>query len=518
MKQVQVTISRWLLVRMALVALVATLSAITVGQVLLSAFVRGIEVERIRELVQRKSQVLQESARGLQVSARDYATWDGSADFVNGLRPDFLEENFTATSMDNLGVDLVLLAGTTGESVVRLHPRLAVLPGRERLLTGLSELDTLANSAEVDESPSVVWIDGSAVLLARAAIRRQEDPLRVLGRLYFGRVLEAGAIGMPALNSPLLLTEVAPLAEEHVSIVIDGSIGIARVKPAGWPLALETRERLAYAEPHHRLALWMALQVALIAVVALLAMFWLVRVKVVRRLDEFTGRIDRHAGSASRPAARLPVSVPKVDELDRLALAFNGLIDRVHDRELALHHLAIHDQTTGLGNRRQLLERLTNLRRAEVSWAAGCTLLVINLDRFRLVNEEAGVAVGDRILAIMAQRIQRLARGSDLAVCLGGDEFALLIDSDPESANLSALCRSLLDSLAIGVEIDGNFYFLRASIGYCAMQPEVDPLKVLPRATVAMRRAKRSGGHACAGYNPALDRLTLQPIAEELPA
>ncbi len=515
MKQVQVSINRWLLARMALVALVAALSAITIGQVLLDAFVQTIEIERIGELVQRKSHVLQESARGLQVSARDYASWDGSADFVSGLRPDFLDENFAAASMDNLGVDLALFAGVDDEPALRANPRLAGHPERERLLNGLSELAARTSSADVDEAPSVVWIHGHAVLLARAAIRREEDPERILGRVYFGRLLEAGAIGMPELNSPMTLSEVAPLSREQVSIGIEGTTGIARVIPAGWPLAIETREPLAYGKPYQRLALWMALQVALIALVALLAMYWLVRVKVVRRLDEFTRWIDRHAGSASSPAVRLPVSIPQVDELDLLALAFNGLIDRVQDRELALHHLAVHDQTTGLGNRRQLLERLTKLRVADVSWAGACTILVINLDRFRLVNEEAGVAVGDRILALIGQRIQRLARGSDLAVCLGGDEFAMLIESDLEPVNLSALCRSLLASLATGVEVDGNFYFLRASVGYCEMTSEIDPLVVLPRATVAMRRAKRAGGHVCAGYDPRLDRSMLEPLANE---
>lgn len=516
MTQVQGSINRWLLMRMALVALLAALSVITIGQILLGAFVHAIEIERLREMAQRKSHVLKESARGLQVSARDYATWDGSADFVTGRHPDFLDENFASASMDNLGIDLVLLAGMDNRPVLRANPRLAGHPQRELLLSGLTELATLTDSADVDETPSVVWIDGIAVLLARAAIRREADPETTLGRLYFGRVLEAGAIGMPDLDSSLTLTQVAPLADERVDIAIDGAIGVARVNLAGWPLALETREPLAYGEPHRRLALWMALQVALIALVALLAMFWLVRVKVVRRLDEFTGQIDRHAGSASSPAARLPVSVQQVDELDRLAVAFNGLIDRVHDRESALHHLAVHDQTTGLGNRRRLLERLTRLRAVDVPWAGGCSLLVINLDRFRLINEEAGVAVGDRILAIMAQRIQRLARGSDLAVCLGGDEFALLIESDPEPVNLSALCRSLLESLTMGVEVDGNYYFLRASIGYCEMTSEIDPLVVLPRATVAMHRAKRAGGHACAGYDPRLDRPKLEPLAKEL--
>ena len=518
MKQVRVSINRWLLGRMTLVALVAALSAIGIGQVLLDTFVHQIEVERIRELVERRSQVLQESARGLQASTHDYANWDASADFVSGLRPDFLTDNFAAASMDNLGIDLALFAGSAGENALRANPRLAGHPKIDLLLAGLSELATLSLGDAADETPSVVWIDGNAVLLARAAIRRPENPAQTLGRIYFGRLLKPGAIGMPDLNLPISLTQVTPLNDEQVTIVIDGTIGVARVNPAGWPLTLEIREPLAYGERYRRLALWMALQVALIAMVALLAMYWLVRKKVVRRLNEFTGAIDRHGGSAASPIAHLPLSAAELDELDRLALAFNGLIDRVQDREQALHHLAVHDQTTGLGNRRQLLERLTALRRAEVSWAAGCTLLVINLDRFRLVNEEAGVAVGDRILAIMAQRIARLARGSDLVVCLGGDEFALLIESFSEPATLASLCRSLLESLAMGVEIDGNYYFLRASIGYCEMKPAVDPVMVLPRATVAMHRAKRSGGHACAGYNPGLDRFMLEPLAGELPA
>lgn len=508
MKERRASISRWLVGRLAIVAAAAAISVILVGSMLLYRFVSDVEVERIQERLARRSALLKANAHGLQVSATDYATWDHTVDFVHGLRPGYIDENFTADSMDNLDIDAALLAGDSGTPSLLARPRQP--SGRERDAV-FARLTMAAGQPRQDESPTVIWIDGRAMLIARAAIRRPTAPGTILGVLIFARFLDIGSVAVAGVESALdvRLVEMAATTADVGEVRIDGNIAVARTNLAGWPLAIEVREALVFQERLSILAKWLSLQVLINAGIAMLALYWLLRGKVTRRLDAFTARIRGGVASDSG-LSHLPVS-PSSDELDELAVAFNGLIDRIKEREDALHRLAIHDPLTGLGNRRRLMEQLTWLRQAQARWFSGCTLVVVNLDGFRHINEEAGFAVGDSVLGVVAHRVQKLVRGNDLAVRLGGDEFCILIENAPDPAHLSALCRSLLDGMGEGIEFDGNFYFVRASIGYCGTSDEGEIFHLLAHATAAMCRAKRAGGHCCRRYDAMLDRAAMDP-------
>jgi diguanylate cyclase (GGDEF)-like protein len=174
------------------------------------------------------------------------------------------------------------------------------------------------------------------------------------------------------------------------------------------------------------------------------------------------------------------------------AAAQQELTDRKRAEE-TMAYLALHDSLTDLPNRTLLHERLRQAllaaRRADQTLA----LLVMDMDRFKEVNDTLGHYYGDVLLRQVGERLRAALRASDTVARLGGDEFAVLLPgADPEGAHWAA--RKLLSALERPFELEGHTLDVRVSIGM-ALYPEhgADAETLLRRADVAMYIAKRGG-------------------------
>jgi diguanylate cyclase (GGDEF)-like protein/PAS domain S-box-containing protein len=181
--------------------------------------------------------------------------------------------------------------------------------------------------------------------------------------------------------------------------------------------------------------------------------------------------------------------------------------------EEALHHQALHDTLTGLPNRVLLLDRLEQALRTARRTGEQVGLLLMDLDRFKEVNDTFGHRSGDALLRQVVEHLCGALRESDSIARLGGDEFAVLLPAvDPRGAVLAA--HKLLAVMRHAFEIDGHLLEVGGSVGI-ALYPDhaQDGNTLLQRADVAMYVAKRSGtGYAV--YEPEQDphtpgRLTL---------
>src|SRR5438270_2532666 len=158
-----------------------------------------------------------------------------------------------------------------------------------------------------------------------------------------------------------------------------------------------------------------------------------------------------------------------------------------------LEHLALHDPLTGLPNRALLLDRLgqaiRNARREE----AGAALLLMDLDRFKEVNDRFGHPAGDELLRQVAARLQANVRDVDTVARLGGDEFAIVL---PGAALVAAgrVARAVRRSLETPFATHGELLDVQPSVGV-ALVPDhgEDADTLLRRADIAMYVAKRSG-------------------------
>src|SRR5205823_4389727 len=185
--------------------------------------------------------------------------------------------------------------------------------------------------------------------------------------------------------------------------------------------------------------------------------------------------------------------------------------------EERLLHDAVHDNLTGLPNRELFLDRLeAALSFARVDAAIRPTVIVIDLDRFKQVNDSVGVAVGDSILLTLARRLGRLLKPQDTLARLAGDQYGLLLLSEREPERITAFADTIRRTLRAPVAFNDREILITASIGLVLAdnQPQRKE-EILKDAELAMYHAKRIGGDRIEVFKPAMrarksDRLTLE--------
>jgi len=187
----------------------------------------------------------------------------------------------------------------------------------------------------------------------------------------------------------------------------------------------------------------------------------------------------------------------KLSEMRDLVEAFNEMRRQVHMRQKHLDHMAYHDALTRLPNRVLFRDRLEHALQIAVRDGRRIGLMFMDLDRFKQVNDSLGHLVGDELLKVVAERLQRVIRGSDTAARLSGDEFAVLAEGINDRADMIPLADKVVQALEQPVCIDEHELRISVSIGI-AIAPEDDHLAddLIRDADTAMYAAKKQRGSA----------------------
>lgn len=180
-----------------------------------------------------------------------------------------------------------------------------------------------------------------------------------------------------------------------------------------------------------------------------------------------------------------------------LILSSMGLVLMTKERADAHNRrLAMHDELTGLPNRRYSVEVLERLLGALKRSRQPFSLLMLDIDHFKQINDQCGHMVGDRALRLLADGLRARLRAQDLAGRLGGEEF-LVILPDTSATGASLLAESLRRSVAqLRLQCDGGSpQQMTVSIGVCTVLPgsHPSPLEVIDLADQALYRAKQNG-------------------------
>ncbi len=185
--------------------------------------------------------------------------------------------------------------------------------------------------------------------------------------------------------------------------------------------------------------------------------------------------------------------------------------------EERLLHDAVHDNLTGLPNRELFLDRLDAvLSFAKTDSALKSTVMVIDLDRFKQVNDSVGMAVGDSILLTLARRLSRVIKVQDTLARLSGDQFALILLSESGAEKVTAVAQTIRRTLRAPITFNDREIFVTGSIGMTLGDNEPQRgEEVLKDAELAMYHANRGGGDRIEVFKPAMrarktDRLTLE--------
>lgn len=204
------------------------------------------------------------------------------------------------------------------------------------------------------------------------------------------------------------------------------------------------------------------------------------------------------------------VKVGRNDEIGDLAKAFRSMQDNLANSQQAIQHLAFHDPLTGLPNRANLVDDLESM----CAGSRPGSLLFIDLDDFKPVNDSLGHEAGDDLLVATAARLQESVRlavseypsgsGVNFSVArLGGDEFTVLLKGTADQQLASNVASAILEALTQPFEIKGHELFIGASVGIAGFPDDGDNAEALfARADVAMYHAKRTGKQAFCFYQP----------------
>ena len=198
---------------------------------------------------------------------------------------------------------------------------------------------------------------------------------------------------------------------------------------------------------------------------------------------------------------------PTPDLLDRLSGVAAQATTALQNGRLLdeMTHQAMHDQLTGLANRLQFTEQLRVAISRAREQLRPVTLLYLDLDGFKPVNDEFGHDVGDQLLVAVAKRMASCTRSEDTVARLGGDEFAVLIDSQTAPADAEEVSERLASVLTRPFVIDGHRLQLGASIGRAVFPIDADDADGLLRsADAAMFVVKRDARERT--LNPARSR------------
>ena len=194
---------------------------------------------------------------------------------------------------------------------------------------------------------------------------------------------------------------------------------------------------------------------------------------------------------------------PRTSE-DGKFLGFRGVgSDVTEQRESAnkISQLARFDTLTSLPNRLFLTETLNQALSDAGKWRSRCGFLMIDLDRFKAVNDTLGHPVGDRLLAQVAKRLQLIMTDNELCGRLGGDEFAVVVKDASDSRHLATLAHRIIETLSRPYNVDDHTLYIGASVGSAVGPVDGDTVELLMRsADLALYRSKDRGGNTHHNY------------------
>ncbi|MEY2942994.1 MAG: hypothetical protein RLY97_1008 [Pseudomonadota bacterium] len=198
---------------------------------------------------------------------------------------------------------------------------------------------------------------------------------------------------------------------------------------------------------------------------------------------------------------------PRFDESGAFA-GFRGVgSDVTQQRESSdkIAYMARYDTLTGLPNRMMLTEASTEALRYSEQWRTRCAFLMIDLDRFKAVNDTLGHIVGDQLLACVSDRLKSLMSENELCGRLGGDEFAIVVRDASDIMRVNHVAQAVIDRLSEPYTVDNHVLYVGASVGSAIGPRDGSTVETLMRnADLALYQAKDEGGGAHCTYEPSM--------------
>ncbi|MBI5331495.1 MAG: diguanylate cyclase [Betaproteobacteria bacterium] len=214
--------------------------------------------------------------------------------------------------------------------------------------------------------------------------------------------------------------------------------------------------------------------------------------QILQRSGQWEGEIWNRRRDGEAYLERL--SINRIPGEGAQPLRYVGVFNDITElrrKDAHIQHLAFHDALTGLPNRTLLKERLGHAILIAERESRRLAVMLMDLDRFKHVNDTLGHHIGDQLLQEVARRMLAQLRATDTVARMGGDEFVILLEQQNEPEHCAVVAQALIDAVSEEMEIGGHRIQVGASIGITFYPDDGDdPLRC---ADAAMYAAKRSG-------------------------
>lgn len=197
----------------------------------------------------------------------------------------------------------------------------------------------------------------------------------------------------------------------------------------------------------------------------------------------------------------------RFDEVENYVAVFSDITDRKEKEEL-IRYQANYDALTGLPNRVLFNDRVAQaLSSAKRYPKVRGALMFIDLDHFKEVNDNLGHEAGDKLLKLVAERLQKYTRESDTVARLGGDEFTVMLPAISSIEDVGKVAEKIIESLSKTFDLDGKAAHISASVGVTIFPDDGDEItRVLQNADQAMYAAKSAGRHTYRFFTPLMQK------------
>ncbi len=440
--------------------------------------------------------LLRSEQSGLGGAVRDYAVWDDAYEYVSQPNRKFESDNFAQQSLNVVQLDFVAIMSApdhllfSSEKNPVIKDPLSTPPlhsgSLRTLLTQLPEWQSGHDASKPTTYMTVV--DGRPLILAVSGIYDvlQEKPQH--GLMIFGRYLDGEYLDHLQQQAEIRLQLSIDLPKKHDDSVIGLSIQSAEKKLNGWAVPqiwLQVSKEI-YWQPRIMVMGIFTLGLLIVLLIASFVLQQMLNKLVVNRIETFADLAWRRSRGE-----RVYWPVEGNNELDLLARTFNELMDELHAAQKNMHDLSITDALTALGNRRGMEEQVEHMMKT-CQLGMSLTMLLMDLDGFKLINDSLGHAAGDLLLQEVAQRMRQVMRRQDKLFRMGGDEFAVLMpNTTVEQGEL--LAERLVEIINEPMNFGQHKLSVSGSVGVAEWDGTLDGLELIRHADLAMYTAKRSG-------------------------
>jgi diguanylate cyclase (GGDEF)-like protein len=211
-------------------------------------------------------------------------------------------------------------------------------------------------------------------------------------------------------------------------------------------------------------------------------------IRPLKHLRDSVKRVTQNQDYSVRPM------IERTDEIGDLSRAFYDMMCKVQERDDHLKDMAFYDGITGLPNRHFFEERVELAVSTTLHYQQRCSLLFIDLDDFKIVNDTLGHHIGDDLLRNVGQRLQDVLRHNDMVFRIGGDEFAVILEDIKEIETATIIADKIIKKVSQPVSLQGHQVKVGASIGISVCPDYAgDTDNLLKTADSAMYVAKAGG-------------------------